>query len=378
MVVVNRTGVEPPLTFYGSSFISDPYGRILVQAPRHEPAVLVADLDLDQRRDWLGLFPFLTHAPAGHVRLADLGGLSPVPSSNASVVLAVVAVVASFVAILSWWAERNLFEADEFAARASVALDSAAVRPALAEEIADRLVSSGVASLSSFRTVLVPLIEDVEETDAFHQLFRASVADVHRAVFQRHASQALLELGDTLSILTATAKQTDSSVASRLPAEATSILVDVSPALKRHRAVAHRRAGGLARRRGVDRGRRRRHRLGRPRAPPAGGAAPTGHRCGGRGRRCRHRHRRHAGAGRPGRARRGSVGRHPVRRPRLHVGSAHLGAVAHPDRRDRGGRRDGDRRAPSRARRAVRTCAPSGRGSPDPGPGRRRSLGAGA
>lgn len=60
MVAVNRTGIEPPLTFYGSSFVSDPYGRILVQAPRDEPAVLVADLDLDQRRDWLALFPLLT------------------------------------------------------------------------------------------------------------------------------------------------------------------------------------------------------------------------------------------------------------------------------------------------------------------------------
>ncbi|HTU96326.1 MAG TPA: nitrilase-related carbon-nitrogen hydrolase [Solirubrobacteraceae bacterium] len=60
MVAINRIGVEEPLTFYGSSFISDPYGRILVQAPRDRPAVLVADLDLDQRRDWLELFPFLT------------------------------------------------------------------------------------------------------------------------------------------------------------------------------------------------------------------------------------------------------------------------------------------------------------------------------
>jgi N-carbamoylputrescine amidase len=60
MVAINRTGVEDPLRFYGSSFISDPYGRILAQAPRDEPAVLVADLDLDQRRDWLELFPFLT------------------------------------------------------------------------------------------------------------------------------------------------------------------------------------------------------------------------------------------------------------------------------------------------------------------------------
>lgn len=60
MIAVNRIGAEPPLTFYGSSFVSDPYGRILVQAPRDRPAVLVADLDLDQRRDWLELFPFLT------------------------------------------------------------------------------------------------------------------------------------------------------------------------------------------------------------------------------------------------------------------------------------------------------------------------------
>jgi N-carbamoylputrescine amidase len=59
MVVANRIGTEGPVTFYGSSFVSDPYGRVLVQAPRDEPAVLVADLDLDQRRDWLALFPFL-------------------------------------------------------------------------------------------------------------------------------------------------------------------------------------------------------------------------------------------------------------------------------------------------------------------------------
>jgi N-carbamoylputrescine amidase len=60
MVAVNRIGVEGPLRFYGSSFVSDPYGRVLVQAPRDEPAVIVADLDLDQRTDWLELFPFLT------------------------------------------------------------------------------------------------------------------------------------------------------------------------------------------------------------------------------------------------------------------------------------------------------------------------------
>jgi N-carbamoylputrescine amidase len=59
MVVPNRWGNEGLIDFYGSSFISDPYGRVLVEAGRAEDAVLVADLDLDQRRDWLDLFPFL-------------------------------------------------------------------------------------------------------------------------------------------------------------------------------------------------------------------------------------------------------------------------------------------------------------------------------
>jgi N-carbamoylputrescine amidase len=59
MVVPNRYGNEGKNTFYGSSFISDPFGRVLARAAREGDEVLVADLDLDQRRDWLDLFPFL-------------------------------------------------------------------------------------------------------------------------------------------------------------------------------------------------------------------------------------------------------------------------------------------------------------------------------
>lgn len=59
VVVPNRWGDEGMLSFYGSSFVSDPYGRVLARAPRDEDAALVARLDLAQRRDWLDLFPFL-------------------------------------------------------------------------------------------------------------------------------------------------------------------------------------------------------------------------------------------------------------------------------------------------------------------------------
>jgi N-carbamoylputrescine amidase len=71
MVVPNRYGNEGSVTFYGSSFIADPYGRVLVRAAREGDEVLVADLDLDQRGDWLDLFPFLaTRRPDTYARLA--------------------------------------------------------------------------------------------------------------------------------------------------------------------------------------------------------------------------------------------------------------------------------------------------------------------
>lgn len=57
IVAANRYGNEGTNTFYGSSFISDPYGRVLARAGRDEDAVIVADLDLAARQDWLDLFP---------------------------------------------------------------------------------------------------------------------------------------------------------------------------------------------------------------------------------------------------------------------------------------------------------------------------------
>lgn len=76
MVVPNRYGFEGSLTFYGSSFISDPYGRVLAKASRDQDEVLIAELDLDQRGEWLKLFPFLA------TRRPDTYGLQTKPVTN--------------------------------------------------------------------------------------------------------------------------------------------------------------------------------------------------------------------------------------------------------------------------------------------------------
>jgi len=71
MVVPNRVGREGAGDFYGSSFISDPYGRVMLRAPRDRPAVLVADLDLDQCRDWSEFGLLRTRRPELYGALTD-------------------------------------------------------------------------------------------------------------------------------------------------------------------------------------------------------------------------------------------------------------------------------------------------------------------
>ncbi|EED34229.1 N-carbamoylputrescine amidase [Luminiphilus syltensis NOR5-1B] len=72
IAVPNRFGGEGTVEFYGSSFIVDPFGRLLAQAPRDKEVTLVADIDLGWREDWLTLFPFLaTRRPDTYAALCD-------------------------------------------------------------------------------------------------------------------------------------------------------------------------------------------------------------------------------------------------------------------------------------------------------------------
>ncbi|MEC7992794.1 MAG: nitrilase-related carbon-nitrogen hydrolase, partial [Pseudomonadota bacterium] len=88
--VPNRTGMEGLIRFYGGSFIADPFGRVLVEAPEDEEVALVAEIDLSHRQDWLQLFPFFaTRRPDTYSKLTDpvtnprqsdgQGSIGPIP-----------------------------------------------------------------------------------------------------------------------------------------------------------------------------------------------------------------------------------------------------------------------------------------------------------
>jgi N-carbamoylputrescine amidase len=73
VAAANRIGAEPPLTFYGSSFVCDPMGKILAKAGRDTTEVIYADLDPQVFEHWRDLFPLLKQrVPHTYQRILDV------------------------------------------------------------------------------------------------------------------------------------------------------------------------------------------------------------------------------------------------------------------------------------------------------------------
>jgi len=56
---VNRVGREEAIQFWGDSFISDPFGKLIAQSSNEMPDILVADCDLGQIEETRRHWPFL-------------------------------------------------------------------------------------------------------------------------------------------------------------------------------------------------------------------------------------------------------------------------------------------------------------------------------
>jgi N-carbamoylputrescine amidase len=59
VVVVNRVGAEGKLTFWGQSFVADPFGRIIAKASADKEEVIVVECDLDKIDETRQNWPFL-------------------------------------------------------------------------------------------------------------------------------------------------------------------------------------------------------------------------------------------------------------------------------------------------------------------------------
>jgi N-carbamoylputrescine amidase len=74
----NRVGIENSVTFYGSSFICDPTGKILAEANRDKDEVIHWELDPALREQYNNLFPLLhQRKPQHYQRLLESIEITP-------------------------------------------------------------------------------------------------------------------------------------------------------------------------------------------------------------------------------------------------------------------------------------------------------------
>ena len=59
VIAVNRTGTEAGTQFWGGSFVSNPFGTVLYQAPHDMPETQVVEVDLNLNRKYREVWPFL-------------------------------------------------------------------------------------------------------------------------------------------------------------------------------------------------------------------------------------------------------------------------------------------------------------------------------
>jgi hypothetical protein len=127
-----------------------------------------------------------------------------------------VLLVAAAIAAYTW---RAVFDGDQFANRATAALQDERVRPAVADRVTDDLLLRATPDLLAARPIISSAVAGVVGGDAFVALFRRAAIDAHSAVFRRDSDAVALTLVDVGVIVTEALRQLRPELAARLEAD---------------------------------------------------------------------------------------------------------------------------------------------------------------
>lgn len=147
---------------------------------------------------------------------------------TAGAALGTIGVVALLAALVAVYVQRAVFDSDQFAARAAATLEDEAVQEQIALAVTDDVVLRANADLVAVRPLIEGLAQQIVGGAAFRGLFRASVADVHRSIFDRDASTVTLTVANLGVVLQAALERLAPEAAGRVP-ESVELIDDDPP-----------------------------------------------------------------------------------------------------------------------------------------------------
>ena len=133
--------------------------------------------------------------------------------------LTVLAAAALIVALAAAYVRQVAVNGNQFADRATAALQSPAVRSLVARKVTDDLVLRHEGNLLAARPLIEAVVSAAVGDRAFANLFGAGVRDLHRAVFHRDEHTVTLTLLDAGTVAAAALDTLRPALARRLRAE---------------------------------------------------------------------------------------------------------------------------------------------------------------
>jgi hypothetical protein len=145
--------------------------------------------------------------------------VSPRGRAVVSAGLSVIAALALVAALAASYVRQVAVDSDQFADRATVALQAPSVRSLVAEKVTDDLVLRHADDLLAARPLIESVVSSAVGSQAFGSLFRAGVGDLHRAVFQRDEHTVTLTVADVGTVAASALDVLKPSLARRLRAQ---------------------------------------------------------------------------------------------------------------------------------------------------------------
>jgi len=134
-------------------------------------------------------------------------------------ILVVLASVFLVLAVATGYARRAVFNSDQFANRATAALEDENVRSLIAERVTDDVVLRHQSDLLAARPLIESATSTVVGSGAFAAIFRSAVRDVHRAVFTHDQDTITLTVSDVGSVVAGALQALQPKVAQQVRAE---------------------------------------------------------------------------------------------------------------------------------------------------------------
>ena len=132
--------------------------------------------------------------------------------------LVVLASVSIVLALVVGYVRHAAVNSDQFANRATVALQDDSVNSLVAEKITDEVVLKNQEDLLAARPIIESVASSVVGSRAFTDLFRSAVRDVHRAVFDRDKDTVTLTVADVGTVIAAALEKVRPSLAKEVGA----------------------------------------------------------------------------------------------------------------------------------------------------------------